>query len=164
MSKAICEKVVDARAMLAYMMKVSPDASTTNVNQILDIYTRHMHSAMDSQVALLAGIAPTIVTEELNKMKEDVVNFSLEILPKHSQAIENYIDETMKVQETLSWRLQRIKPDEFEDIVHPMFKQDEWILLFVGAFLGLVIGLLQAVVLQKLTGPFGCSWMSINCH
>ena len=56
----------------------------------------------------------------------------------------------MNVQETLTWRLSRISPPEFESIIHPIFQDDEWILLVVGGFLGVIIGLLQAWALQAV--------------
>jgi len=95
-------------------------------------------------------MVPNSLLNQVSSLKEDVLKYSLEILPRHTQKIEAYVDQTMDVKGTLSYRLAHVEPPEFEDIIHPIFKADEWILLFVGAVLGLIIGLLQAVVLTNV--------------
>merc|ERR1711939_395062 len=105
------------------------------VDKVLEIYKRHITGSLDATVG---------------RLKQDVVDYSLEILPQHTKEIERYMDEVMDIKQTLSWRLARITPVEFEDIVHPIFKADEWILLAVGGILGVVIGLLQAFALQHI--------------
>jgi uncharacterized membrane protein YheB (UPF0754 family) len=148
MAAAICEKVIDARAMLDYMFR-NP-GSTGGVEMVIDIYRKHICASLDQQFGVFTGMAPAGVAQEFENLKHDVVKYSLEILPRHTKDIELYLDEAMQVKETLSWRLARVTPDEFEDIIHPIFKQDEWILLAVGGFLGIVIGLLQAWALQTI--------------
>ncbi|CAE7472969.1 unnamed protein product [Symbiodinium natans] len=149
MAELICRNVVDARAMLNYMLR-SP--SSTGVEKVLDIYRSHVGRSVDKSMGIaknMAMVAPTLGLQ-IDEMKQDVIDFSLELLPQHSRAIEDYMDRTMKVQETLTWRLSRISPPEFESIIHPIFQDDEWILLLVGGILGVVIGLLQAWALQAL--------------
>jgi len=144
MAELICEKVVDARAMLQYIAKSNP----TGLDTVLAIYTRHLEGTIDGSLGFACGLLPTSVGQGVDDIKKDIVDISLELLPKHTESIERYMDDTMKVQETLSWRLQRIPPPEFEDIVHPIFKEDEWILLLLGGILGVVIGLVQAWALN----------------
>ena len=150
MAELICKNVVDSRAMLNYMLR-SPNS--TGVDKVLGIYRNHVNRAVDKSMGIaknVAMVAPTMLGTHIDEMKQDVIDFSLELLPQHSQAIEEYMDSAMKVQETLTWRLTRISPDEFESIVHPIFQDDEWILLLVGGILGVIIGLLQAYALQNI--------------
>ena len=144
----ICEKVVDARAMLNYI--VASAHGSQGIDMVIEIYKKHVSNAIDKTVGPLGNIAPSFVKDLVDGVKEDLIKISLEVLPKHTDKIAKYMDEMMKVQETLSWRLQRITPPEFERIIHPIFEEDEWILLVVGGFLGVVIGVLQAWVLQNL--------------
>lgn len=146
MSQLICAKVVDARAMFQYMVK----SSGAGVDKLLEIYRTNLITTIDDSVGFARTVVPTFVGQGIDDLKQDVIDISLEILPRHMEAIEKFIDQTMKVEETLSWRLARLQPPEFEDIVHPIFKDDEWILLLVGATLGIVIGILQAYVLSVI--------------
>jgi len=150
MASAICEKVIDAQAMLDYMFRNESSSGESISDKVLEIYKRHITSSLDQTVGRLSCVCPASVGQEIENLKQDVVNYSLEELPKHTKEIERYMDEVMQIKDTLSWRLQRITPTEFEDIVHPIFKADEWILLAVGGFLGIVIGLLQAFALQHI--------------
>jgi len=148
MADAICSKVIDAQAMMDYMFRNSENSKA--MEAVLEIYKRHISESLDKQFCGLSGVAPASVGDQFQRLKDDVIDNVLEILPKHTTEIERYIDQTMKVRETLSYRLAHIPPDEFEDIIHPIFQQDEWILLFVGGFLGVVIGLLQAWAMTHL--------------
>lgn len=152
LATVICEKVVDSRAMLDYMFRCSqanPEESS-GLDQVLEIYTRHTNAAIDQNIGVLGNIMPSSLFGHIQSMKQDVVDYSLELLPQHTKEIEKYVDEAMDIKGTLSYRLAHIEPPEFEDIIHPIFKADEWILLFVGGVLGLVIGLLQAVALTNI--------------
>ncbi len=124
----------------------------TGVDKVLQIYRKHVDRSVERSMGFasrVAVVAPRIEAQ-MDELKQDVEHFSLELLPQHSQAIEEYMDTAMNVQETLTWRLQRIPPPEFESIVHPIFQDDEWILLLVGGILGVIIGLLQAYALQHI--------------
>ena len=46
--------------------------------------------------------------------------------------------------------LATLPPDEFEGMLRPAFKEDEWILIAVGAALGFVVGVLQLVVFKLI--------------
>jgi len=148
MGKAICEKVIDARAMLDYMLKNSSNSGS--LDKLLAIYQQTINNTVDQSIGRLASVCPRMVAQEIEHLKQDVVDHSLELLPQYTKDIERYMDEKMNVRQTLSWRLARVTPPEFEDIIHPIFQQDEWILLCVGGFLGVVIGLLQAWALQSI--------------
>lgn len=152
LASVICEKVVDARAMLDYMFRSSPadPSQTSSLDQVLEIFTRHSNAAVDQSLGGFGNMVPNSLRDQVKSLKEDTVQYSLELLPQHTQKIEAYVDQTMDVKGTLSYRLAHIEPPEFEDIIHPIFKADEWILLFVGAVLGLIIGLLQAAVLTNV--------------
>lgn len=54
-----------------------------------------------------------------------------------------YLADKLGVEATLCTRLQRLPPAEFEDLLHPVFQEDEIILIVVGGALGAVAGLLQ---------------------
>jgi hypothetical protein len=55
----------------------------------------------------------------------------------------SYLEEVMDVKATLSTRLAALTPKEFEGLLRPAFEQDEWILIAVGAGLGMLAGFAQ---------------------
>jgi uncharacterized membrane protein YheB (UPF0754 family) len=134
LARLVCSKVVDAKAMLTYLVE-SPNSSK-GVEKVLEIYKKHISNTVDKNLGRLGIMVPSFVREGVESMKEDLVKISLEVVPEHTDRITKYMDDTMKIEETLSYRLARITPVEFERIIHPMFEEDEWILLVVGGFLG----------------------------
>lgn len=56
-----------------------------------------------------------------------------------------YIAERLDVQATLGHRLQLLSFSEFEDLLHPVFQEDEITLIIVGGVLGAAVGFVQQV-------------------
>merc|ERR1711865_568394 len=145
LAKLVCSQIIDAKAMLEYMLK---SGSSAGIDKVLEIYQANIDRTIDQTVGMARNMIPNFLGEGIDVVKKDVIDISLEVLPQHSREIEKYLDEVMCVEETLSLRLSRVPPAEFEDIMHPIFKDDEWILLVVGGVLGVLIGLLQAFVMN----------------
>lgn len=146
MSALICSNIMDARNMFAYMAENNPEG----VDRLLAIYQTHMSKTLDDTLGFARTVVPTFVGQGIDDIKTDVVEISLELVPEHMAEIEVFLNKSMKISETLAWRLQRLDPPEFEDIIHPIFAEDEWILLLVGGILGVAIGLVQAWAMANL--------------
>lgn len=54
-----------------------------------------------------------------------------------------YLEEKLGIEKTLCTRLKVLPPAEFENLLHPVFQEDEIILIIVGGILGAATGLLQ---------------------
>ena len=53
----------------------------------------------------------------------------------------------MAIEDTLVDRMRELSPRKFEGMLRPAFEEDEWILITVGAALGLAVGVFQFIVL-----------------
>ena len=74
----------------------------------------------------------------------------VEHLPDATRKIDNYAREAMSIASTLSSRLEVLPAPEFEGMLRPAFKEDEWILIAVGAALGLMVGFGQLLLFSVL--------------
>jgi len=138
----ICDNLVYARRMLEYVIK------QPNFQQVLNIYQRHMDDAFNNVLGRAAMVAPLFVGPgALEDLKAEVVEVSLDELPKHSKDIEEYMDATFNLKDTIAPRLRGLPPEEFEGMLHPVFQEDEWMVLLLGGVLGILVGSLQTVVL-----------------
>jgi len=63
--------------------------------------------------------------------------------PDQYPELHAYVTEQLDIEDTLSRRLKRLSPTEFEDLLHPVFQEDEIILIVVGGILGAAAGLAQ---------------------
>jgi uncharacterized membrane protein YheB (UPF0754 family) len=68
------------------------------------------------------------------------------IIPEVADRIQYYITDTLKIEATVNERLAKLPKAQFEDILHSVFKEDEMTLILLGAFLGGMVGLLQATL------------------
>ena len=57
--------------------------------------------------------------------------------------------QALRLEETLRERIAALPPADFEDILHSVFKEDEWKLFALGGAMGLAIGLAQAYALTR---------------
>jgi uncharacterized membrane protein YheB (UPF0754 family) len=63
--------------------------------------------------------------------------------PKEYADIHRYVSTKLDIDHTLSSRLKLLGPKEFEDLLHPVFQEDEITLIVTGGVLGLVAGAAQ---------------------
>lgn len=59
--------------------------------------------------------------------------------------IQSYAEEAMAIERTLRERLIALPPEQFEGLLRPVFQEDEWKLILVGAALGGLVGVAQLV-------------------
>ena len=60
---------------------------------------------------------------------------------------ERYATEALDIRDTIVTKMRRLTRVEYEALLRPAFRQDEWKLIAVGAFIGAVIGELQVLLL-----------------
>ena len=95
---------------------------------------------------LYGGAQPTEFAgrEYWAALERRVSGRTLELLPTQLPLVHGYIDEQLGLRETLKVNLRRLTPQEFEQVLHPVFEEDELTLILVGAVLGLAVGWGQA--------------------
>lgn len=61
---------------------------------------------------------------------------------KHPE-LHRYMTTKLDIEQTLAYRLKLLSPTEFEDLLHPVFQEDEILLIGAGGVLGAIAGLAQ---------------------
>jgi uncharacterized membrane protein YheB (UPF0754 family) len=113
-------------------------------DRIMELIQRNVREMIDAQTG---SIRPLVVyavgSQKYIEMKNVVTDKILEKLPETMKHMESYAEDAMDVRNTLVERMQRLSPEEFEGMLRPAFKEDEWSLIAVGAALGFLVGELQ---------------------
>lgn len=117
-------------------------------DKLFALVQRHVEQMVDEQ----AGIARPLVafaigSRQYQQMKKSVTEKLVQTLPATLKHVEGYAEGAMDVRNTLMERMQRLSPEEFEGMLRPAFKEDEWSLIAVGAALGFLVGELQTYLL-----------------
>ncbi|TNE45124.1 MAG: DUF445 family protein [Deltaproteobacteria bacterium] len=117
-------------------------------DRLFSIIQRHLKEAVDDSAGLSKPFVQMVVgTERYIEMKNRICDRLMEKLPNELSRIHRYTDEALDVKKELRTKLEELTPEEFEGILHPVFKEDEWILILVGAVLGALAGFGQLFLL-----------------
>jgi uncharacterized membrane protein YheB (UPF0754 family) len=113
-------------------------------DRIMELIQRNVREMIDAQTG---SIRPLVVyavgSQKYIEMKNVVTEKILAKLPETMKHMESYAEDAMDVRNTLVERMQRLSPEEFEGMLRPAFKEDEWSLIAVGAALGFLVGEMQ---------------------
>ncbi|PJZ59939.1 DUF445 domain-containing protein [Leptospira adleri] len=83
-------------------------------------------------------------SEKMSNLKVKIADHIIWIIPQVADRIQNYITDTLQIEKTVADRLSVLPADEFESLLHSVFKEDETTLIILGALLGGFVGLMQA--------------------
>ena len=86
-------------------------------------------------------------SERYVEMRQFVVDKVVSLIPQASKGIEQYAMDALDVQNTIVARMDELTPAQFEGLLRPAFKQDEWKLVACGAVLGFIIGEIQVQIM-----------------
>ncbi len=92
-------------------------------------------------------VALTMGSRTYNEIKTDIVDAVMYELPDTMHSIVHYAEDAMDLKDTIITRLAALPPDRFEGMLRPAFEEDEWMLIAVGAALGLAVGFFQLFVM-----------------
>jgi uncharacterized membrane protein YheB (UPF0754 family) len=121
-------------------------------DRVFSMISRHVKTIIDEQSGVAKPfVAWTVGTKRYIDMKNEVVERLVATLPQAVAHVDHYATEAMDISHTLSERLAALSPDEFEAMLRPAFEEDEWMLIAVGAGLGLLVGIGQLLMFKALS-------------
>lgn len=141
-SKIVSERVLNMDNFIAEMV-MGPTAE-----KIIPIVHKHVMEAYDN----VSGSAITLVRAAMGKQFYDALKQSfcegiVKTLPVTFYEAGDYMEEVLKIEETLKEEMTALTPTEFEQLLHPVFQEDEWKLILMGGVLGAAIGAFQTYAL-----------------
>lgn len=89
------------------------------------------------------AVGPDTFTEMKHAAADRVIRF----LPVAATHARDYATRALDIRDTIATRMRRLTRIEYEALLRPAFRQDEWKLIAVGAVIGGIIGELQVLLL-----------------
>ncbi|HEY0975244.1 MAG TPA: DUF445 domain-containing protein [Solimonas sp.] len=121
-------------------------------DRVFSMIAKHIKRTIDEQSGFARPfVAWTVGTKRYISMKETAVTRIVAKLPETVRSIDRYAKEAMDLTNTLAGRLEVLPAPEFEGMLRPAFKEDEWILIAVGAALGFLVGVGQVIAFKLLS-------------
>jgi len=106
------------------------------VEQVIDAQT----SFAKPFVVMAAG------TKRYKEMKAAAARIAIERIPETLRYVEPYATEALDVRNTIVSGMGELSALEYEGLLRPAFRQDEWKLIAVGALIGFAVGELQILL------------------
>eukprot|EP00913_Durusdinium_trenchii_P029803 g27928.t1 len=120
------------------------DAYCQNTNKMM----RKTMGPVTGWIARRVALGP----EKFKALEDDLVGASAERIAESDdlhEAAAQYISVATDVFRSNASAMQRMPPDEFENLLHPVFQEDEWILILLGGILGAIVGIAQVHFLSE---------------
>lgn len=110
---------------------------------------------VDEAIDAQAGIAKplitlTVGTKRYRELKDKVVEMVLERLPDTMLEAQQYATSVINLEDIIIEKMGQLSNEEYESILRPVFKDDEPLMIAVGAVLGGLVGELQVQMVELL--------------
>jgi uncharacterized membrane protein YheB (UPF0754 family) len=106
-----------------------------------------VHHAVEQAIDAQAGLArPVIGAARFAVLRKAAADRAVRYLPTTILTAERYATEALDIRDTIATKMRRLTRVEYEALLRPAFRQDEWKLIAVGAVIGAVIGELQVLL------------------
>ncbi|GAB2957761.1 DUF445 family protein [Amycolatopsis acidiphila] len=117
-------------------------------DRLFHLVTREVQRTIDAQASIVKPlVAFAVGSRRFQEMKQSAAAKAADRVPDTIRYAEDYAVNALDVRNTISERMRRLSPVEFEGLLRPAFRQDEWKLIAVGAVIGGLVGELQVLLL-----------------
>ena len=102
-----------------------------------------------------AGVAKRLIvlsvgSRKYTAMKTSIAERVIERMPEASHQAQAYAAERLDIENTIVERMRTMDIEDYEKLLRPAFKDDEWIIVALGATLGLLFGEIQVQIITHL--------------
>lgn len=113
-------------------------------DKLTKVIRKHIDHAVDEAVGSSKAIFEFMAGKKKIEIAKNIATYRfMEELPISIRKVFGYADEALDVENTLREKMQTLSAVEFEGFLHPVFEEDEWKLILVGAILGALAGTAQ---------------------
>ena len=139
-SKLVATDVLNSKNIIR---KILTGAARDRIHLIIRMA---VSQAMDRMTVLIKPI----VTSSLNSDTMDMIKheMTMELTSEEvTKDIEDYVGETLNVEQIMIDKFAVLTGEEFEQLLRPIFHEDEWVLIMIGAVLGGAVGFVQLLLM-----------------
>lgn len=119
-------------------------------NRLAEIVRDNLEKSIDTTINSTRGLVKWVVSDkQLEVIKNIAVYRFMQELPLSIRDTFAYAEEAIDMENMLEEKMAGLTEKEFEGFLRPVFQEDEWILIMVGAVLGMGAGFLQYLLLFR---------------
>jgi uncharacterized membrane protein YheB (UPF0754 family) len=114
---------------------------------------QEVEAAIDAELGPAERLVPAAIgSERYQSLRQIVVGRAQARMPEAAEHLESYTSEALDIENTIHTTLSTLSNQELEDMLRPVFKDDEWLVVAVGGGLGFLVGELQVQLLTRFGG------------
>ncbi len=121
-------------------------------DRFFDAIQTEIHQTIDKQMGFAARIISAVGGRQYRDMKQQIADIVIRKLPENMGYVEKYFAERINLEQIMVDKMSQMDSRQFENLLRPIFKDDEWIIIVVGAALGFLVGLAQEEIILTLIG------------
>lgn len=145
-AKILAEDLFSPEVMFDALIK-GPGA-----DKLFALVGREIEAAIDKQTGIAGPIVVLAIgTTRYRALKDRVVDLTLERIPDTLSEAQNYAVRVIDLENTIVDKMSQLNNEEYESILRPVFKDDEPLMIAVGAVLGGVVGEIQVQFIELFT-------------
>jgi uncharacterized membrane protein YheB (UPF0754 family) len=111
---------------------------------------KEVSAAIDAEAGIAKPLLTlTIGTRRYTELKDSVVQMLVARLPETMAETKDYAAKTFDVENLIAEKMNKLTPEQYESILRPVFKDDEMLMVSVGAVLGFLVGELQVFFVEQ---------------
>lgn len=119
-------------------------------DRFFDIIETEIARTIDNQLGFAGRVIDVVGGSKYQTMKKTLATSVIDRIPETSAQIEKYAAERLDLENTMIEKMAELTPIEYENLLRPAFKDDEWIIVVLGAGLGFLFGELQSQIILLL--------------
>jgi uncharacterized membrane protein YheB (UPF0754 family) len=120
-------------------------------DKLFALMAKEISAAVDAQSGPFKPVVRIAVgTARYNMLKASLVDMIFERLPATLTEAHSYAKRTIDLENTIVAKMNQLTDEEYESILRPVFKDDEPLVIAVGAILGGLVGELQVQIIELL--------------
>jgi uncharacterized membrane protein YheB (UPF0754 family) len=119
-------------------------------DQFFQVIEEEIRRTIDEQTGFAGRIFGAVGGRQYQDMKRKIAERVILRMPEHSAKVEAYAAERLDIENTLVERMSAMDNESYENLLRPAFKDDEWIVVALGATLGFLFGELQVQIITHL--------------
>ncbi|HEV2783257.1 MAG TPA: DUF445 domain-containing protein [Actinophytocola sp.] len=117
-------------------------------DRLITMIQRIVQRTIDEQASVAKPLVSVAIgARRFQQMKHAAADKAMTYLSSTAMHAKDYAADAMDVADTIAARMRRLSRVEYERLLRPAFRQDEWKLITVGAVIGALVGELQVVLL-----------------
>ncbi|THV11275.1 DUF445 domain-containing protein [Nocardioides caeni] len=118
-------------------------------DRLLAAIEKEVTRAIDAELGIARPmVTMAIGTARYRSLKREIVQRVVDRMPETVAEAKEYADRTLDIENLIVEKMNQLSDEQYEGILRPVFKDDEFLMISVGAILGFLVGELQVLFVE----------------